>query len=459
MSDTREFRRAERALNALERSGDLTEQGRKWLIQAVDPFHDKDIEATGFPDAYLAPGLVQRVMKKITIAKDAALPAGNWDCNVFSLPWIDGQPLSSYSLYKNILTGGSGAGTGAATAAFGGIAALSCTANGVMAFAGAGTAATSVGVDDTFLDGPCRVVAAGFEVTNTTAEIYKQGDVTVYRIPEAQQQRSSYTTSIAAAAPFLSSNAPSPMTITAEMHSRPPLSVAESQYMIGSRTWSAAEGVYIPLTLTSTEIPIRDNDSTSVIFPYNVATNGYTPVALTCAVDSVLNTTVPATRKCVTTPFNMGGAFFSGLSDQTTLTISAIWYIERFPTILQYQLAVLAKPPPMYDPVALELYALMLRSMPTGVMVKENGLGEWFAEVVGSIAPFAEGMLSAIPHPYAQVGAQVARIAGKAADKYRVPPGEKGDAMKAKLKAKRAKAKSAGKSAGKAVKGKGKKVA
>lgn len=448
MTSNPEYRRAVRSLNALERNGELTDSGRRWLIQTVDPFHDTDQLAAGFPDAFMAPGLVQVIKKKMTIAKDAALPAGNWDCNILNLPWVDGQSLYSYNKYKNMLTGGSGAGTSTAVIGAGGIAAMQCTANGTMAFVGAGTSVDYLTLDQTFLDGPCRVVSAGFEVTNTTAEIYRQGDCTVYRVPQAQQQRCTVSIASNAAAPWTTAA----VTYSAELHSRVPLTVGEAQYMTGSRTWAAHEGAYIPLTLNGLENPVREDDANGIIMIMGAESAGYTPVAATGATDAVLSPTIPSPRRCVSTPFNLGGAYFTGLSDQTTLTITVNWYVERFPTTLQAQLAVLAKPPAVYDPLAFDLYTRMLKQMPVGVMVKENGLGQWFADVVGSVAPFAEGILGAIPHPYAQVGAQAARIAGKMADKYRVAPGEKGDAMRASIKKQRKKAKKAGKSAGKALK-------
>lgn len=406
------------------------------------------------PDAYMARGLMQLIKKKYTIGKDAALPAGNWDCNILNLPWVDGQSLYSFNKYKNMLTGGSGAGTATPIIGAGGIAAMQCTANGLMSLNGAaGTSVDYLTLDTEFLDGPCRIVSYGYEITNTTAEIYRQGDVTVYRVPQAQQQRATVSIASNAAAPFTTAA----VTFSSELHSRVPLQVGEAQYMVGSRTWAAAEGAYIPLTLSGLDNPVRDSDSSCVIMamgPEGQTTPGFTPVAVTGATDANLSPTIPYPRRCVTAPFNMGGAYFTGLSDQTTLSVTVCWYVERFPTTLQRQLAVIALPPPIYDPLALELYTRMIRDMPVGVMVKENGLGDWFADVVGSIAPFAEGLLSAIPHPYAQMGAQAAKVAGKVADKYRVPPGEKGDGVKASLKKQRKKAKKAGKGAGASLKSK-----
>jgi len=77
------------------------------------------------------------------------------------------------------------------------------------------------------------------------------------------------------------------------------------------------------------------------------------------------------------------GAYFTGLSPTTTLTINWNVLIERFPSAADADLVVLAKPSPRYDPTALELYSLCMQNMPVGVPVKENGLGDWFMKVIG----------------------------------------------------------------------------
>jgi hypothetical protein len=51
-------RAALRDLVELERSNMLTPQGKCWLIQALDPFHDTDIPPTGFPDANIGGSIV-----------------------------------------------------------------------------------------------------------------------------------------------------------------------------------------------------------------------------------------------------------------------------------------------------------------------------------------------------------------------------------------------------------------
>jgi len=79
---------------------------------------------------------------------------------------------------------------------------------------------------------------------------------------------------------------------------------------------------------------------------------------------------------------------------------------------------VLAKPSCRYDPVAVQLYSEIIRSMPTGVPQRMNGLGEWFASAVSTAADVLSPVLSAIPNPYAQAAALGLGAAGKIAKQF-----------------------------------------
>ncbi len=91
--------------------------------------------------------------------------------------------------------------------------------------------------------------------------------------------------------------------------------------------------------------------------------------------------------------------FYTGLSEQTTLTIRARWMIERFPNDQEPEIIVLATPSPPLDPIALEIYSRISQMMPAAVMFKENDNTEWWKRVLGGIAEVAGPLLLAGPHP------------------------------------------------------------
>jgi hypothetical protein len=112
--------------------------------------------------------------------------------------------------------------------------------------------------------------------------------------------------------------------------------------------------------------------------------------------------------------FNMIGAYYTGLSLQTTLQVRSIYYIERFPTPLDNNLVVLATPSPPFDPCALELYARTMGSLPVGVPSGENPLGEWFKDVVSKVSSFTTPILKTLAplHPALGMAAMASKAAG-----------------------------------------------
>jgi len=415
---TQKVRKAMEVLERFESSGRLSREGKNWLIQATDPFHDTDIEYTGFPDMTIGSSVVQCVKVQTTLSKPSGI-TGNWDCHICNLPWFQKFTSAKYNQTYNQLRLDT---KEALVNEAGGLAFMSVPS-------GATTYLTSsaLGAEVTFLDinqayfvGPARVVSAGFEVHNTTAELYRQGSVTVYKQPHPAA--GDYTVICnTAAAPTTILNA-----LLLKSKAAPPENVAQAMALCGSRTWAALEGAYVVCTLNTDEVPIQYRTPSYPILEHwsegSGIVCGYTGTAADALTDNV----------CNYNEFDMSGAYFTGLSPETSLTVTFNVYIERFPTADQTDLAVLAEASPSYDPLALELYTRMLHEMPVGVMVKENSIGEWFADVVAKVAPFLHTGLSAIPHPYAMIGAEIAKEAGKLAKSYLPPkqgPNQYGDPL------------------------------
>jgi hypothetical protein len=132
---------------------------------------------------------------------------------------------------------------------------------------------------------------------------------------------------------------------------------------------------------------------------------------------------------CSTAALNTHGLYFTGLSLQTTLAITLNCFVERFPGPQETDLVVLAKPSPQYDLLALEIYSHALHDMPPGVMVKENGLGEWFADVIGKVNNIFGGSLRSLPNPYAQAAGWGMQALDSAAQTFSAPPNAKVGAM------------------------------
>jgi hypothetical protein len=455
----------------------LTPEGKNWLIEATDPFHDSQITLTGFPDMNVAGSVVQCITKTQTIKKPTACGAGNWDTNIVMWPMptqvtTSGGPPNKPNTYAvtTALTGSNQAleqDTQDLAGAIqpypmGGVTAF-CVTSGTPTYGSATTStneasACNLSLDTTFLKGNCRVIGMGMEVVNTTAEIYKQGQVTVYRQPnpEPSQKYSATVLQVTGSVapdhtkwtnqewknfrrwlamrlnkPFrytkewmkdhkddiprmvadfqeslekkkekrksLELEAPAAVTIHSQgwhstyAMSQPPSTQAEAMLLAGTQQWEAASGTYNVCTMNTIDNPAKFPEPQLVVAWTSSVDNeeAATGLGMSTGTIDADGPDVGFPNVCNTqmvTPFNLAGAFYTGLSDQTTLAITAKWYVERFPDPFEEDLVVLASPSPGNDEVAKDIYARAMRSMPVACKQGDNPLGEWFSNVVGQIA-------------------------------------------------------------------------
>jgi len=89
------------------------------------------------------------------------------------------------------------------------------------------------------------------------------------------------------------------------------------------------------------------------------------------------------------TPFDTTGAYFTGLSNATILTIKVKIYVERAPTFSEANLAVLASPSAGYDVNALTLYARCVSELPVAVKVGDNASGDWWRSALSVLSKVA----------------------------------------------------------------------
>jgi hypothetical protein len=91
------------------------------------------------------------------------------------------------------------------------------------------------------------------------------------------------------------------------------------------------------------------------------------------------------------------GAYFTGLSPQTTLFVTWRVGLERLPAANKPTFLALAQPSATYDPNALLLYNLIANHLPPGCPQGWNDLGKWFntiANVAKQVIPSAFPMVS-----------------------------------------------------------------
>lgn len=367
--------------------GKLTADGKNWLLAALDPYHDFEHPIAGYPDMSSAKTIVKLVQQTYSIAKPTGLAAGAlWDCHFLNIPMAnatgDLMDLDNWTLNETTGVATSVLSNWTNTGQFGTISAIAVAAGKPTIFnPGVATSRTITGssplVPGVTGTGALRVVGAGFEVTNTTAELSKQGSVTVY----------SYATALTDDY-FVDGVVPKAKLTAVDYVDN----AAEAYRIPGSVQWAAAEGVYVPLRLATTRNPVTSPTCVGVtLFP---ARNGTSAAQKFSAEINTANSEYHF-------PYNTSGAYFTGLSETTTLTLTTRYYVEVQPA-LNSTLLDLVSPPAEYDPFALELYTRITNALPPGARKGDNDAGDWFRNIgrtAGNImtSPLASQMLSMTP--------------------------------------------------------------
>lgn len=393
------------------------------MIQTLDPFHDEDFSPAGFPGGGSNRTVVQRVKFSKVIGVPSNVTTGNWDCNMFLLPYLAGTQGDSNTPgqlnlwnFDNNNWGTAGAGNGAVKLNYGGnypvFSGLVISTNAT----GQDTILNSGGQIQTmtpapYIKGPCRLVSAGFEVVNTTAEIYLQGDVTAYRCPEA---RSIDTFNIQPAEEgyFGSTWAPAKTNIL------PPGLVGEAILFPNSRTWPAKRGGYVQAAMFTKENPLDLADCAPRLWRYsfntlsgNIVVDDSVPKSI-YDFNGTIVTSQMVSPLAIDTPFQTSGLFFTGLSQQTTLRVTVIFVIERVPTWADTDLVVLAKDPCPFNTEAIRMVIDAQSQLPPGCPQDENPAGEWWKKALKMLGmawkKYAVPVATAVGGP--EAGAVVATI-------------------------------------------------
>jgi len=401
-------RRARRTINDLLSSRAITPEGLAWLIAATDPFHDEPINVDGFPDVTTSRCITQCLTYTTNVTTPTPGTDALWDAHVFLNP--NSPPISANGSnhdfsFRRALVDADGRyqqtqpGTGAVL--YSGINAVTLPTGQDWQSSAATVSTNSLAIPFTFASGYYRVIACGFEVVNTTAELYKGGTLTAYRSPAyCQPGLLTYDKSADTGTPVID------LPCLYQFANLPPSTQAQATLYPNSRTWGASEGCYVTQCVNVQDMPFiapmpAAGAGLILGLPNETLLNDSTR---TCWVPHMQNEFVgsPYYNRPMNSPlpFDISGAVIAGLNSNSTLQVTARYYIERLPAISDPNILVLAKNPAPYDPLVLEIYCRAMMHLPVGVKVSENPLGEWFYDVVQSIASFAP-MLGAALAPIA----------------------------------------------------------
>lgn len=400
-------------LQALVDNKKISPDGREWLTLALDPFHDYNRQVAGYPDADASQTVVSCYQYQTEVT---TLGAGNWDCHIYNGCVSKADDLSVLNLAG--WKGQQEPNPVQQTMWKHGPLVIEKLATSGGNFSPqipvgpAPNVTTLPALDNTDLcAGITRIIGMGFEIHNTTADMYKQGTITCYRMPQmgSQFQMRGLNSATTVVTP-----------IVGEMRRLRPSTVANANLLKGTRTWNAAEGAYCTVLQNSVHNPLAQLSSGQVLYTSDPNPGADTTVLasqwdLTGAAAAYPNCTSSTFDPNQLIPFDTTGVFLTGLSKETTLTVKLKVYVERAPTWSEPNLAVLASPSAAYDVRALELYAYAVNRLPPGVKVSENGFGDWWRAVLSIIknaAPAVGLALNSVVPGAGIVGMGVGRMAG-----------------------------------------------
>lgn len=406
--------RAERLMTKWVGDGKITEAGKDFLVAAMDPFHDTQLkELQGWPDLEVGASVVRCIKQTMNISATsggAAAATTPWDCHVALLPWLSAQTFDvTASRSGNVFTFDSAV---ANSAAIGGLVAMGTFTTGTdvnwfPSSVAAGNLLGQLNLPATYEKGMGRVIGIGFEVVDTTADLYKQGSLVCYRQDETPKDSHLFCGFDVTAGSGVSE-----YDLVGTLIRMPPVNTAQAMLFPGSRQWAAREGAYVTGVFHSNENPPFgagyncpilmdvDEDETMSANPANT-TVLHIPESKTSLLVARggLNYSKGATPPCKLYPYHQSGIILSGLNPQSTFSVTMNVYYESFPNISEQEILVLATPSAEFDSNALNIYSHALSLMPVGVMVKENPFGEWFTDLVDTVS----GFLSNVPGPIGMI--------------------------------------------------------
>lgn len=379
--------KAERKIKNICDSLGITPGGREWMDVALDPFKDIQQRPIGYPDANMARSCVQVVHETVTVVVPASAGTGDWDCNIFlDQVWLqtlirDTDVVANGSLFR--------ADTQAVIDyARGGLVVRSGPANSTLNILTTHPTQSIGLISDVFLnDTSARIIAIGLEVHNTTNKLNVQGAVITYRVNDSPE--------MTMATPIGNITAAwNSATLECASLVDPPQTATEAMDLPGSLQWEAEKGVYVVPPFIDEENPAQDQRQ--MVCKSRSSTGKAYINAITAAAPNASWSSPRAWN--ATVPIALSGAYFTGLSNSTELTVNLTYYVEQFPSIGS-SLKRLAGPSCPEDVKARELYTLCSREMPTGVEVNDNFLGAFvsgLSTVMQTVARYAPQVIETV---------------------------------------------------------------
>lgn len=356
------------------------------LSLVTDPYHDYNLRATGFPDGQASISAVRRFTARSTISCPFVLTAGDqWFFHVYTTPLHANARLSSYVITGNRLITSDTESTSQYIGPVN-VAYFLLRNNTVVQ-----TIIKPLGPDvTTLVDRRTlrRTVSLGFEIHNTTAELYKSGSLTVYRAPSTNSSTDLWIKNSSDVGPTYY---PYHVNNVASL----PQNISAANLLPNSRTWDAAKGAYC------VALPVPNNTFSNVLCSNLVLDVDGSQWGLHPAATDDLNRTL-----ITYSPLACVGVYSSLYADNNqTFSVDMRQITELMPSPQDTVNLQFASTAPPCDREFLKLYAMMFNQIPPGTHVNKNASGDWFRSIIRIAKDVVPLIMGFIPHPAVKMSA------------------------------------------------------
>lgn len=377
----------------------IPQQTKEYISLVTDPYHDRNLRVSGFPDGRNVTSVVRRLAYQTSVACPFAITTGeSWDFHIFTTPLhnaVDMYSATRDGVSKNRIL----------------ITPTTTTINTVNIFyrhydnAGAIKAIQfkslgqppGLSVINPDTDGPGRTVSLAFELHNTTAELYKSGSLTTYRVNALDERCDLIDMYVPA----------TPRNYTCTNILNLPDTLEQANLIPNARTWEAAAGVY------SVSLPPSDNHYTTGIF-----TNVIMNINRTTSPFLVFGSSLNSNGSNINwSPLNCTGVMSSRFTNvEQTFTLDMRQVLEYKPSAVSSSLLPFATTSPDIDTLFLKMYKKMLNRIEPGVPVGFNSAGEWFRRILILAKEQLPSLIHLLPPQYQAAAQAVLPLADKVAN-------------------------------------------
>lgn len=365
------------------------------LSLVTDPYHDYNLRATGFPDGNVTISAIKRIQGRLSITCPFTLGMDeSWDFHVFNTPFhyktyaADATLIANFLSVNNPLTA---ANLGPVNVFYRQYDSLGNVINSRIYSLGNDAAQASPENSK-----QVRTVSLGFEIHNTTAELYKSGSITVYRTPVVFND-------VHLSIQFQSVTKP----FSAKLLGSIPVSLDAINLLPNSRTWEASAGAYI------IGLP-APNNILSPYIPSNVLLQGG---LLPTNFNLLYTEATSSVAQQSYSPLACGGAMSSRFKDSNqTFMLDFRQILEEVPNSLDTTTLAYATTAPALDKAFMKLYKAMFNQIPPGVPVSFNSAGDWFRSIIRIVKDTLPILVPVLPGQAKVLATAVLPIVNKALD-------------------------------------------